>query len=80
MSLNETPMKIFCVRHWMHWCIQDEVKTVYFSAIKRNLKEQGECVENIANFAKIIEKSKYYERSLIVVLVIFLKKTACLHL
>jgi len=50
------PMKIFCVRHWVHWCIQDEVETVYFSVIRRNLKEQGECVENIVNFSKYIEK------------------------
>jgi len=52
------PMKIFCVRHWVHWCIQDEVETIYVSVIKRNLKEQGECVENIVNFAKYIEKIK----------------------
>ena len=49
-------MKIFCVRHCVHWCIQDEVETVYFSVIKRNLEEQGECVDNIVNFAKYIEK------------------------
>jgi len=65
------PMKIFSVCHWVHWCIQDEVETVYFSVIKRNLKEQGECVENIVNFAKYIEKSNFYKRSLIVVLVLF---------
>jgi len=51
-------MKIFCVRHWVHLCIQDEVETVYFSIKKRNLKEQGECVEKIFNFAKYIEKIK----------------------
>jgi len=28
---------------------------LYFSVIKRNLKEQGECVENIVNFAKYIK-------------------------
>jgi len=54
----KSPMKIFCVRHWVHWCIQDEVETVYFSVIKRNLKEQGECDDNIVNFAKYNEKIK----------------------
>jgi len=34
------------------------VETIYVSVIKRNLKEQGECVENIVNFAKYIEKIK----------------------
>ena len=54
-----TPIiKIFCVRHWVHWCIQDEVETVYLSVKEKNLKEQGECVENIVNFAKYIEKIK----------------------
>ena len=42
----------------MHWCIQDEVETVYLSVKEKNLKEQGECVENIVNFAKYIEKIK----------------------
>jgi len=42
----------------VHWCIQDEVETVYLSVKERNLKEQGECVENIVNFAKYIEKIK----------------------
>ena len=31
---------------------------LYFSIKKRNLKEQGECVENIVNFAEYIEKIK----------------------
>jgi len=56
------PMKIFCVRHWVHWCIQDEVETVYFSIKKRNLKEQGKCVENIVNFAMYIEKIKLLQK------------------
>jgi len=44
---------------------------------KRNSKEQDECVDNVVNFATYIEKSNYYKRFLMVVLVIFLKKTAC---
>ena len=38
--------------------IQDKVKTVYLSVKKGNLKEQGECGENVVNFAKYIEKIK----------------------
>jgi len=73
--------KIFCARHWVHWRIQDEVETVYLSVKKRNWKEQGECVKNIVNFAKYIEKSNYYKGSLIVVLVTFWRRRphACIY-
>jgi len=47
---------------------------------KRNLKEQGECVDYVVNFATYIERSNYYKRFFMVVLVIFLKKTACSYL
>jgi len=42
----------------VHQCIQDEVKTVYLSVKKRNLKGQGESDENVGNFAKYTEKIK----------------------
>jgi len=45
-----------------------------------NLKEQNECAENISTLQNTLKKSNYFKRRLIVILVIFLKKTACLHL
>jgi len=47
-----------------HQCIQDEVETVYLLVKKINLKGQGECIENVVNFAKYTEKNRITTRYL----------------